>query len=268
MWQNLRSTIVNGLGGCRRAAGEVWRGAVDFAYPPACASCHGDLPAEAASPTGFCESCWNGLSRTLDVPACSRCAATIGPHLNPDGCPMCRNEHYRFDRTFRFGVYDDELRVACLKMKHGGARRLIAGLGRAFLERHAASLNAEPLDLVVPVPRDWRQRFFDSHSSAAVLAEVWSRALKVPLAPDVLRKTRRTPPQSRLVPSVRRTNLKNAFAVRRGEDLTGATILLVDDVMTTGATANECSRALREAGATRVVAGVLARGLGRRELNT
>lgn len=114
-----------------------------------------------------------------------------------------------------------------------------------------------------PVPTYWLQRFSRRQHAAETLAHVWARRLQVPQAPHILRKVRWTPPQARLTPSQRRTNLRQAFAARR-DALSGASVLLADDVLTTGTTAHEAARQLRLAGAGKVVVAVIARGLGRR----
>lgn len=96
-----------------------------------------------------------------------------------------------------------------------------------------------------------------------MLAKRVSRRLNVPCYPEIVWKTRRTPRQSTLNPTKRRANLRKAFAVELPRELAGQTVLLVDDVLTTGTTANEVAKALRKAGAGTVVAGVVARGIGR-----
>ncbi|MCH7988719.1 MAG: ComF family protein, partial [Planctomycetes bacterium] len=117
--------------------------------------------------------------------------------------------------------------------------------------------------LVVPIPQYWTRRFQRSHNPAETQGRVLAHRLQVEFHTHILTKVRMTPVQSSLTASQRRTNLRGAFRVRRASELKGRSVLLVDDVFTTGTTANEASKVLRTAGAERVVVAVSARGLGR-----
>lgn len=249
------------------------RAAGDFVYPPACRLCDADLPvpAEPSFTSAavvpqrlFCAACETAL-RSTHGPACLNCGASIGPHLDPAlPCMLCRNEHYAFERVFRLGVYDGALRTACLKAKARGAEPLAAGLAELVWECESQSLREAQIDVVVPVPQHWTKRLSHPHNAALTAAEVWASRLQVDLAGSILRKVRRTPSQARLTPSERRGNLRRAFAIGGADRFAGATVLLADDVMTTGTTAHEASRVLIHSGARRVVVAVIARGLGRR----
>ncbi|MBS0264410.1 MAG: ComF family protein [Planctomycetes bacterium] len=243
------------------------RGAADFIYPPACRLCTADLPetdltAEPGAP--FCASCrsqllaWRGTS-------CIRCAAPLGPYLDPQKpCIFCRNDTFAFERVFRLGVYDTILATACLRAKSAHGESLAAGLADLLWECEGNNLEQVGIDVALAVPPHWLKRWTAAHHAAETLASVWARKLKVPLAPHILTKRRWTRPQSRLPPAERRQNLRDAFRVEAAADLRGATVLLADDVLTTGTTAHEVSKLLLQAGAGRVVVAVIARGLGRR----
>lgn len=240
--------------------------AADFVYPPGCPLCGretGTVETRALT-AGLCVPCWTELLQSRG-PACRRCGATIGPYLDPLlPCTMCRDERFSFERVFRIGVYDGPLRSACLRGKQRHAEALPAALGQALWLCEADELQAAQIDLVVPVPHHWTQRFTRSHNPAEALGEVLAHNLRVPCIAPILKKNRRTLPQAKLAPSVRRTNLRNAFSISRGTSLVDATVLVTDDVMTTGTTADEATRALIAAGAKRVLVAVAARGLGRR----
>lgn len=243
---------------------DVLRGAVDFLYPPACRLCDCELPDRTnVAGVEFCSKCQQELSADGQR-ACMRCGASIGPGLDPNlPCGMCHDERFAFDRVIRLGVYDGALRQACLAAKPTGAEPLAAALAELTWQTETAAFHAAQVDLVVPVPQFWIQRLTRRHHAADTLAQVWGTRLKVPVAPHILRKVRWTQPQARLTPSQRRTNLRRAFTAEK-DSLAGATVLLADDVMTTGTTAHEAARQLRRAGATRVIVAVVARGLGRR----
>ena len=262
-------------------------GAVDFIYPPVCRLCAGDLPepgADQMSPGQvlpskaspypeapgqmssrlFCETCRRDLLTTRGL-ACLRCGASIGPYLDPRvPCGFCRDERFAFERVVRLGVYDDTLRTACLRAKTTGAEPLAAGLADLLWECESEALRDAKIDVVVPVPHHWFRRFYHSHNAAHTLGAAWASRLQVPLACHILSKRRWTRPQARLTPHERRQNLRNVFQAVPSQGLVGAVVLLADDVMTTGTTAHESAKVLIQAGAARVIAAVVARGLGRR----
>jgi predicted amidophosphoribosyltransferase len=242
------------------------RGAADFVYPPACRLCAAELlPSAAPHPPGpFCDGCRKDLLMTRG-PACVRCGSSIGPYLDPNlPCGICRGEWFAFERVVRLGVYDGALRTACLRSKDRGAESLAAGMAELVWECETDALQNAKVDVVIPVPRHWIRRLYHPHHPATTLGAAWAARLKVPLAPHILRKCRWTRPQVRLTPSERRVNLRNAFRAVPSAGLSGATVLLADDVMTTGTTAHETAKVLTQAGAARVVVAVIARGMGRR----
>ena len=242
------------------------RGAADFAYPPVCRLCTAELPPVATAPatSPFCDACRKNLLMTRG-PACVRCGASIGPYLDPQApCSFCRDERFAFERVIRLGVYDGALRTACLRSKDRGAEPLAAGMADLVWECESETLQQARADVVIPVPQHWFRRIYHPHHAAETLACAWGARLQLPVATHILRKCRWTRPQARLTPSERRVNLRNAFQAASSAGLSGAAVLLADDVMTTGTTAHETAKILTQAGAARVVVAVVARGLGRR----
>lgn len=250
----------------RRPFGRWWpmlrKATLDFVYPPTCAFCQAELHKGREASGGFCFTCWMALiAPTGNV--CQRCGGTVGPYLDVEsGCIWCRDEDYRFDRVFRLGLYDGLLGTACLWGKHRRADPLLAALVNLLWQTERAEFAAEEIDLVVPVPQHWMQRVYRSHNAPDTLSAVFAHRLQARLDTHILRKVRMTSRQARLAPQARRINMRNAFRVAKPGKVAGANVLLVDDVMTTGATANEAARVLGEAGANRIVVAVLARGLG------
>jgi predicted amidophosphoribosyltransferase len=241
------------------------QGAADFLYPPLCRLCGDELQeATDLSSEPFCAGCHQELLIRRGL-ACIRCGASIGPYLDPHlPCAMCRSERFAFERVIRLGVYDGLLRKACLRCKDRGTEPLAAGLADLLWNCESEALQSAQADVVVPVPQHWFRRFSHPHHAAETLASVWAARLHLPLAGHILRKRRSTPPQARLSPAERRGNLRNAFAATASAGLSGAAVLLADDVMTTGTTAHETARVLIQAGAARVIVAVVARGLGGR----
>lgn len=258
---------MNGGGNDRRwsdGLSSFRRAALDFLYPPACSCCARELDSSGAS-AGFalCALCRREIAPEIPF-ACSRCAAPVGPFLDSSGgCVHCRTDRFTFERVYRLGVYDGPLRTVCLRGKEAGGDRLIAAAGELLCDREAASLSGEAIGLVLPIPHHWSQRLLRPHNPAAELARVLARRLKAQFSAHILVKVRRTPAQSRLSPTERRANLRGAFRVRGPAAVRGQTILLADDILTTGTTAHQAARVLKDAGAGRILVAVLARGLGR-----
>jgi ComF family protein len=142
-------------------------------------------------------------------------------------------------------------------MKHERGRRLAVALADLFFEIRTGKIAALGIDAVVPVPLHWKRRAWRGYNQSAEVAERLAHRLRLPFHENLLRRTRPTPVQTNLSATKRRENVRNAFAPRRR--LEGATVLLVDDVMTTGATCHYAAKALKEAGASKVIAAILAR---------
>ena len=148
-------------------------------------------------------------------------------------------------------------------MKSIKGEALALAMGELFWSQCEQQFRSAEVDLIVPIPNHWWKRMVRGANSPLAVAEVLARNLGVPLVASCLQRTRNTLPQSSLRKTRRLRNLRNALAVRAGYTLQDAKVLLVDDVMTTGATCNEASRCLRYAGAAEVTVAVLARASDR-----
>ncbi|GIT29178.1 MAG: hypothetical protein Ct9H300mP1_12240 [Planctomycetaceae bacterium] len=172
-------------------------------------------------------------------------------------CPLSRPPVGFPKGVERLGLYEGALREACIGGKSDGAepwrRRWASGSG-------SVGVRLEPglWPLVVPVPQHWTKRIAVAHNQAETLAGVLGRCLRVPVGRHILRKARRTPDQSSLSATRRRANLGDSFCVWRRRRIDGVHVLLVDDVLTTGTTAHQAARTLRQGGADRVSVAVVA----------
>ncbi len=239
----------------RNFGSELLRGFLHLLYPASCALC-GQL---LADDTDFCKVCRYALTSDPHE-RCPRCAMTVGPFVPlDDGCTHCRDVRFAFERVVRLGPYEELLRAAVLRMKHLSGEHLAHALGCLWAERDEALLRATNAEVVVPVPLHWRRRWERGYNQSAALAEALARRLRLPLRTNWLRRIRNTPHQTQQTAGGRAANVQHAFAARARRELTGKAILLVDDVLTTGSTANEAARALRAAGAQRVIVAVAAR---------
>ena len=237
----------------------VAHGVAQLVFPNSCLICDVPETDRVHFRHGLCNDCY--LSVTTDpLPACPRCALTIGPHAETDGgCARCRGESLGFAAAVRLGPYENRLRDAVLRVKSVAGESLAEIMGRVFWEIACTRLSTTGVDVVVPIPLHWRRQWARGYNQAGAVARQLALGLRVKFAPRLLRRVRHTPQQSQPSASARRENVRGAFRVRRGASMDAKRILLVDDVMTTGSTAGEAARVLRAAGAEEVVVAILAR---------
>jgi ComF family protein len=243
----------------RTAGRQLTQGLLQLVYPSACFVCDCALPAEQRD---ICSRCRTVLT-TDPFPCCPRCAATVGPHVPLEGgCIACRDQSFHFECALRLGPYEGLLREVILRMKHlagEGLAEVVGELSAAHLEKRLREAKA---DIIVPMPLHWRRRWQRGYNQSEALARAFADRLGIPCNAGWLRRVRNTPQQQQQSAAARRDNVRNAFSAPARAELREKTILLVDDVLTTGSTANEAARALRKAGAAKVVVAVLAGGHG------
>lgn len=230
---------------------------LDAIFPRRCPVCDGGMAG-----AGPCER--HRITGVPEVPRCCRCALPIAQSL-PDGfrCAACARRPPAFQRALTLGDYGPGgcLRDWVLALKHGGRRELAVPLGRALaqvLRRELAGSDRRPL--LVPVPLHPLRRLERGYDQALLLARTLSADLGRPLL-RALRRRRWTAPQGAQGSSSRTANVAGVFGVRRRHRaaLAGARVWVIDDVLTSGATASECARELRRAGVSHVGVLVVAR---------
>jgi ComF family protein len=218
------------------------RWVLDFALPPRCAGC-GTIVADVHS---FCTDCWTQIA-FLGETGCTVCGLPLQA-TEASTCGVCLSKPPRIARTRAAVAYDDLSRGLAIRLKYG---RKVA-IART-MARYMAPLVGSSTDLLlVPVPlhrtRLWQRGF----NQSALVARELSRRLKVPANPVALRRSRRTPPLKGMSPLQRRKTVAGAFHVADKAAVAGKTVILIDDVLTTGSTAEACARTLQRAGAARV----------------
>ena len=223
------------------------RALLDVLLPPQCVTCEQPVGA----PGQFCAACF-GKTVFIGSPCCSACGAAFGA-AEAGGldrlCEPCVTRRPLWGQARAALRYDDQARRIVLPFKYGD-RTELAGALAPMMVRAGATLLARA-DLVVPVPLHRRRLLARKYNQAALLARAVSRLSGVPAVLDGLQRVRATAPLGPMSPEARRAALEGAFSVasRRQPRLRDARILLIDDILTTGATAEACTAVLLQAGA-------------------
>lgn len=225
----------------------AYAAALDFVLPPRCPGCGLVVDGDHR----FCVACWQTLE-FLGPPACAACAA---PLTHGDGgiayCETCLAAPPAFDRALAAVAYGDVARIVALRLKYGGR----PGVARTMAAQMERLIHAAPADAIlaaVPLHR-WRL-WSRGYNQALLVAEALAARSGRPCLPDALIRTRATPVLRGMGRSARARIVQDAFAVPRAREpiVRGRTVLLIDDVFTTGATGGACAAALKQAGAASV----------------
>jgi ComF family protein len=234
---------------------------LDALLPPQCLAC-GELVGE---PGALCGPCWGGLN-FIAAPLCRTCGRPF--EFDPSGaandetvCGACIARPPLFSAARSALAYDDASRRLILGFKRADRTHAAPAFAR-WMARAGAGLLAEA-DIVAPVPLHWSRLLARRYNQSALLANALAKQSGKTALPDLLRRRRRTPSQGGLGRSARFRNVAGAFSVapRHKARLTDRHVLLVDDVLTTGATVEACAKALLRAGAAQVSVLTLARVL-------
>jgi ComF family protein len=234
------------------------RTAIDLVLPPTCLACR--KPVSAAG--GLCPACWGGVG-FIERPFCERLGTPFASDMGEGMLsPSAIADPPAYDRARAAARYSDVVRDLVHLLKYGDRLDVAPAAGR-WMARAAAELLSNA-DGLVPVPLHWSRLWQRRFNQSAALARAVSAEHPVPVLDHILARTRATPPQVGLARSERAKNVQGAFEVAKAAriDAKGKKLVIVDDVLTSGATVDACARALRRAGVARVDVLVLARVVG------
>ncbi len=232
----------------------IGRAVVDGVLPPRCLAC-GETVGE---PDALCGRCWAAMT-FFAPPWCANCGLPF-PYPAGEGavCADCARARASWNRARAVLRYDKHSRPLVLALKYD--RTEVARALGSWMRRAGGEV-LDGADLLVPVPLHWTRLLSRRYNQAGLLAHAIHAAGGPPVAPDWLIRHRRTPSQGRLGPLARARNVRGAFALRSGREVRGKRLVIIDDVLTTGATVEECARVLRREGAAFVGVLTLARAL-------
>ena len=214
----------------------------------------------------FCHDCIEALTQTLPEPLCGQCGRPIVSTAVAEGislprCHLCRSGVYAFDSARSFGAYTPRMSRAILLLKYGNVTPLGVWFARCLAGLVASQPQGFAADAVVPVPLDRGRLRERGYNQAERIAKPLARLLGIPFRSYLLVRTRPRPSQLRLTRRERWETVRGAYATHKMAQVDKLRVLLVDDVFTTGATLDACTRALKGAGAARVVGLTVARAL-------
>jgi ComF family protein len=237
-------------------------------FPTSCSLCHQEII--HAGKIDICPACWSRIAPWTGA-ACSQCGLPFASERATDSvvalCLNCRDGEFEFDAARSYGLYSGTLRAVILQLKFRRRERLGKRLGGFLLTPwNSLAIASDDSPILVPVPLHSSRKRERGFNQAELLALGLSRSLEKGgpaseprVERECLRRVRPRTPQTGLSLQARKENVRNVFAVDHPERVQGRTVVLVDDVMTTGATLSSCSGALKKAGARTVLGLTLAR---------
>ncbi|MGI6295497.1 MAG: ComF family protein [Armatimonadota bacterium] len=229
---------------------DIASGVLEFVYPIRCLKC------ERITNTFLCDECLSHVE-LIAPPICSKCGKPSEHRL----CHACRNREFHFERVRSSGPFQGMLREAIHALKYRKLQQLSNPLIKLLIQTYPTSGLGKNFDLIVPVPIHRSRMFERGFNQSELLAQGLASHLGIPLETRVLYKAINTPHQVDLSPDLRMINVRGSFGIKNPEKTLAKRILVIDDVVTTGATLDEVARVLTHAGAASVSGYTLARSL-------
>lgn len=248
-----------------------------FAFPPQCISCENQLfdedlltanrheDSDSRSILGdqnWCERCLDQVRAPLEE-RCPTCGAIVAVHASYKGrCRLCYASKFHFSQAVCINNYGGLMQELVIRMKGRKDECLAMQLGTLLGHEMQRLDLVDQIDVLAPVPTHWMKKFRNGFQASELICGRASKTTGIPHVGALMKSTRPTQKQGMLSDLQRLENVKDAFAFNPffAEKIKGKTVALIDDVMTSGATANQCAKALKKAGAANVVVAVVARG--------
>jgi len=227
---------------------------LDFVFPPHCLLCNSSISSDEMQDDTYpknlvCRNCWDSLN-ILPHPFCPLCRSFLDQTLSR--CPKCpQSSSLSLNRSL--GVFDPYYQTLIHHFKYNRKFSIGKNLGRRLGEILKKEEFSKGFDYIMPVPLHYSRKRERGYNQSKIIAREISESTSVPIAEKVLIRKKKTKDQTHLSPEERERNVRGAFVVRADSTLQGKKVILVDDVMTTGATLKECARVIKEAGAREVV---------------
>ena len=232
-------------------------GFLDILYPRHCFACDSSLHEEEN--THICENCLEIVKQT-DAKRCSKCGLKLGPGITPSekGCHECKARNLGFEKSFFVSDNAGPVRALIHQFKYKKHICLAIPLGSLLINLLDQKTICE-IDFVVPVPLHWKKKRERGFNQSELMAKKVCKRLSVPISINNLHRVNNTLSQTQLSYLQRQKNVKNAFMVKAPEVFSQKNVLLIDDILTTGMTASECAKSLKNAGANKIFFIALAR---------
>lgn len=233
----------------------LFKGFKDLIYPNCCLVCKNKLPGLDQQQL-ICAGCWDKIERNLP-PFCASCGRHLTPEaIEKNSCPSCSKckTSFYFDRAFSPCAYTGAVMKLIHEFKYSGKDYLGKPLGKlmnSFIRDY--QLPIQHLDFVIPIPLHKSRLREREFNQAEILSQEIGRQFNKPVLTDCLLRVKPTKTQTELTFQERCQNIKKSFSVTKPELIKDTNLLLIDDVLTTGATSNEAAKCLKEAGAQRVL---------------
>jgi ComF family protein len=225
---------------------------LNLLYPETCPVCRNPCLSHETAP--ICDNCWRSISQ-YDGPYCIKCGNPLVSDASIK-CYQCLKEEPAFEYARSFGLYEDALRKGINLLKYHGKARLSRPLSALLIKS-----GLPETDAVMPVPLHYRRLRKREFNQSALISKYVAKAMRSELILNCLVKVRETPPQVGLRYKERVKNIKGSFEVGDDGLIKNRNIILVDDVVTTGATIRECAKTLKKAGAGKIYVISLAHGM-------
>ncbi|VAX35904.1 Competence protein F homolog, phosphoribosyltransferase domain; protein YhgH required for utilization of DNA as sole source of carbon and energy [hydrothermal vent metagenome] len=226
-------------------------GLKDLIYPPHCLSC--SIPLKHHTPQKkLCQPCHDSIEFN-HPPFCPKCSRYLGPLSERVRCKPCSANNPDFNFAWGACIYNKHLRNLLHIFKYQqktSLRHVFAQSMINFIQRH--NFDIAQFDIIIPIPLSWARKRERGYNQAGLLANPISKTFNIPISHKILKRNRYTESQTHLSQKERWTNITDAFTIKNSSDVKGKNILLIDDLLTTGATTSEAARTLKHSGAQTV----------------